>query len=56
MVYYKNPHNWVISIIPSWQPLGPLQKVKLLVGYGLHVKSHDQLKGAYKGVRRSPKM
>ena len=33
-------------VIISWQPLGPLLKVELLVGYGLHVKSHDQLKGA----------
>ena len=52
----------------SWQPLGPLLKVKLLVGYmrsclcrvgtvnsRRHVKSHDQLEGA-KGIRLSPKM
>ena len=65
-------HN--LFIISTWQPLGPLLKVKLLVGYiyplvvrvaqwligelvsdqhnlsGLHIKSHDQLKGA-KGMR-----
>ena len=37
----------------SWQNLGPLQKVTLLVG-PTFVKYHDQLKGAAKGIRRSP--
>ncbi len=41
-------------LLYTWQPLGPLLKVKLLVGY-IDVKSHDQLKGAgCSGIRRSP--
>ena len=31
-----------INVIYTWQPLGPLLKAKLLVGYKLHVKYHDQ--------------
>ncbi len=36
---------WCSQKIISWQPLGPLLKVKRLVG-PTFVKSHDQLKGA----------
>ena len=44
----------VNMLLYTWQPLGPLLKVKLLVGY-IDVKSHDQLKGAgCSGIRRSP--
>ena len=37
----------------TWQPLGPLLKVKLLVGY--MVKSHSTQRSV-SGIRRSPKM